>query len=1513
MDVTMGAANPTGTNSWWTYRGGGLPGVGEYMVNVANGNLVVETTDVDVHERGVNLTFQRNYNSLSLRNWNANGQSDDGAPTPSTYGSGWTNTFDTHLAGNSSGGISVFDADGARYDYTPNGTGCLTAPAGVHTTLCFDGGCGYLWGKKDGTVYYYWTPWLATNCLGGRPDLAAYSGRLYMIFGRNNNNWIRLTYSWAGGDSSTTSNLTQIVAQHENGQALTLSFGSLNGKILLSSITRPDNQQIIYQYAPNPGGSNAYSNLEEVDLPGNNAGTIHQQYGYYSDTGLMYWANSPRWFGSGAGEGSFTIFYYDGSARISAVDLYGWGNFTPADGTGAVLQSNYPNQYGTIRYLTLSYSSGETQFTDLDGHATNWFFDTLGRVTQTQSWTGSLWLISSATWNSDNAPTEMVDQRGNASDYAYDSNGNIIAAALPAVSTSQGTFRPTSLYSYDRTNNANNIVAYCDATRTHALGQDWAGSPGSSDSLCPNQAGATRYSWDYSDGAEPFGRITSSFTPLGYHRSFSYDSGAQGGDFGLPTAQTGDCVSQNDGTNRCPSQTYSYDGLGNLTSHNKGNGTWTSTFDAMNQPVSTTDPDGVTIRTCYYSNGQISARQSALQYQMDGGTVCGSHSVAFTYDFNGNEKTETHHFGNVAATTTKWYDGVDRLVEVKQPQDPQDVYQNAWITRYLYDLSQGGTVSFTNGTTQYYAAHGSLFKTQELLAATSTWYWGLAQLNNNAFQDIKGTARDALDRVVSRYGPNETFTYDSSPGTYGALAQHCNALNVCGNVSYDNAGQTIQVSFTDGSTPSATAMYDPNGRAVSLTSSVFGAQSYSFDADGRETQSVEPSGGGVTSPATITYHYYADGRRSSLDVSSSGLSQANLLSYSYRADGKLQQQQINLSSNAIVGNSAINMTYSNGGRIVQRSESGPAANPTPTTVSYDINNGSNTGTVTALNYPAVNVSGFSYDAEGDLLSYQDSIVNVGASTRSFAYTDRHEEQMDSRSNVPAGTNANANFANGVMVAGTYNQNELSWNATGGTATGWDNPSNSETGNSTAFGYDTAGRQTSRDDTIYRFGNPFSYVSTRQYDAENRIISGSQQTRGLGLAGTYNTLTADQWGPNGHPILIGSTPRVSNATPSTSQLAYDTLHWDGGRLLFTTNSQGQVDDIKLAAGGDVTPLDAGYSGLTFWDRLAGSVAFCHNATGAAGNDASSTTHTANGCTLVGGQSMQQPTSIAWSSAGLAGGVGQGHILGMPGTDGLSDGTGILQGVRLYDPQLGGWTTPDAFQGRLDSPITQKSYVWNNDNSLAFSDPSGNDPAGETFWGTVGGTVGFILGAVAVVAVCVLIVAAAPEVLAAVAVVAGEAALESTAIEVTAADVVEGLDTVAGFDVPLFRIPFVRIPAIAQPLAKMAGAVGAAIGSHIGEDYAKSKDTAPSHNSFVFTYIWGDFETMDHQVLQYFYVTRVHNAENYGFHHGVLHDPFEGLNGAYDTMQSALNGGPGMMNYCWSCDHSSFAPAGNPFPR
>ena len=218
------------------------PAFGKWMLNVADGNLLVQANEhVDVPGRGLDLAFRRTYNSQSKHDTSGS----DGT-TPSLFGNGWTNTFDAHMGYNASTNtLSVYDIDGARYDYTSQNGVWTPQPGEQGTALAGDGGCGIYWTKKTGTIYYFWSP--TTVCPGGAPNYVGYMGRLFMIYGRNHNNSITFTYSWANGNSSSAQNVSQIVAQHSDGQTMTMSFG-LNGHDEMMTLTRPDGQVIQYSY-----------------------------------------------------------------------------------------------------------------------------------------------------------------------------------------------------------------------------------------------------------------------------------------------------------------------------------------------------------------------------------------------------------------------------------------------------------------------------------------------------------------------------------------------------------------------------------------------------------------------------------------------------------------------------------------------------------------------------------------------------------------------------------------------------------------------------------------------------------------------------------------------------------------------------------------------------------------------------------------------------------------------------------------------------------------------------------------------------------------------------------------------------------------------------------------------------------------------------------------------------------------------------------------------------------------
>ncbi len=60
------------------------------------------------------------------------------------------------------------------------------------------------------------------------------------------------------------------------------------------------------------------------------------------------------------------------------------------------------------------------------------------------------------------------------------------------------------------------------------------------------------------------------------------------------------------------------------------------------------------------------------------------------------------------------------------------------------------------------------------------------------------------------------------------------------------------------------------------------------------------------------------------------------------------------------------------------------------------------------------------------------------------------------------------------------------------------------------------------------------------------------------------------------------------------------------------------------------------------------------------------------------------------------------------DGISIGPIRISGPRAYDPALGSWTTPDAYEGDIHDPASQQRYMWNRNNPYDYSDPSGYDP-------------------------------------------------------------------------------------------------------------------------------------------------------------------------------------------------------------
>jgi YD repeat-containing protein len=1038
------------------------------------------------------------------------------------------------------------------------------------------------------------------------------------------------------------------------------------------------------------------------------------------------------------------------------------------DGTNTSLHPGYvPDALNYSNYLFEYYTTGVSTptFRDTDGHMTNWAVDGTGRPTQTQQCTASAnqgqqctgtWLVSNESWDADNNLISSIDPRGNETDYSYDAMGNETEVGEPLVATSAGTFKPTKMYDYD---GFNNVVGYCDQAETHAAGLDWNGGGTSSDSPCGGRVSGAHWRATYAyPSYEPNGELSTMTTPLGYTTTFGYSATQQSGaDYGLPTSVTGASFIQLDGSQSTPGQTFWYDAPGNLRCYSKGNGTYVLSYDSLGRMTSEADPDDSSASggsICGKNSGQAGWNtQSTYTYFADGSKASSQTpserafgvATAYTYDLDGNVGTETTHHGCVpgnacnGAMSTKWYDGGDRLVEVKQTPAGSDAGQ--WLTRYTYDLTAGGTVTIS-GSSAGFNAYGNLYKTQTYVPG----------INSAAWTDKQGSAFDALDREVKKFsytvsettniGPGALETtqmlFDGgSPAALGLLTQKTNPSGESVTYTYDNLGRVLTQTYTGdgGRTPGETYVYDPDGRKTAATSSVFGTQQYAYDDDGRLRQTIEPNGGGLTGAAQLTYSYYANGRQSAVSVASNALTQANILAYSYRADGALQTQTLNG-----YGGATWNKSYTDAGRLLAVSGidtqhwtydatgqlTAEALNSGTLTVTHDPEGSVEVETVPNIYPPAggapvTETLTNSLNERGELVGEQWAPNNplvfpqqTGTTTGGYLSMMSVPQPSDG---PPTSCQDLADYVNGVRV-------DLNCPSGDAQMGGQTFPQGSDDN----FRFDATGRATVHANTSSSFysyqlppprdavtvgvGTTTATTGTTGYDAENHTISvhpvvvrTTKRTDGAPTTGTtdYGTATLS-WGPNGHPVLYQP---ASRSTPLT-------LHWDGDMILFATDSSGSVVNFKVGLDADVVPNDPNFAGVSAYDRdPAGVIIASDNATGNSG---------------------MQPTDPSLPAASTA--ASPGFKIAYPAvqyrrSDGFQIGLGVrglapiqINGVRSFDAVLGTWTTPDAFEGDIGDPASQQRYMWNRNNPYQYSDPSGYDPASavKSFMGNAGKVVG-----------------------------------------------------------------------------------------------------------------------------------------------------------------------------------------------
>jgi YD repeat-containing protein len=1210
----------TGLKPWWAYNDMAVPGDGHGLVNVGTGNVLLQVLDMAVPHKGVPLTYQRTYNSQSQHDVAGT----DGTEA-SMYGNGWTNSFDAHIAGSQTGPISVFDVDGARYDYALAGDGVTRIPPpGQHATLTYDGGCGYLWTKKSGTAYYFWIPDVAPGCPSWWfPAYGAYAGRTYQIIGRNRNTYVTFSYSWDNGNSAPgVGKISQIQAQTESGLTTTLSFADVNGHRLLQTLTYPDNATAVYY------GYDAQGNLIYVNRPPNNAGGNRPGEGYgYQALGsgtVIYWAASPRWMASGGTDGGYTAFLFNGSVQSSstvwAVGRAGVMNPTIPDGSSSqVLQPAYPGGYQL--YIVEYYTTGvgTPTFSDTDGHAVNWVVDSLQRPTQTQVATSTQtsggstvtnYLVSNLTWDAANNLVGVVAPSGYETDATYDSAGNMVALALPitAVMTSNFSwiaYRPTRLFDYDA---FNNVVAYCDAAETHPAGDwtvDYSGqSPGQytagSDSYCTSLLGnANHMRMSYTYGpSEPYGELTTVVSPSGYVRTIAYDAGPQGGlDYGLPTRMFGTGVTQFDNTGRTPSQSMAYDINGNVVCSKadtaSGGATLTS-YDALNRPVTAADPDdasttstpcsktaglaGSTIVSSwtYYADGSVASSQSPSQAARTSG-------IAYAYDLDGNVVQQAPYSPTPQSTSTptlrRWFDGADRLVETSEPADPNTSGDIPLLIRYIYDLSLGGSGITMSGASV--AAHGNLYEIQK--NKPGGWLdfsyaaFDLANRVTTSYNFAPCPATGGAGAVYCTQAPFAThYTWDAGGygpyppyGLPGLLAQVTNGLGQTKSWEYDGDGRVTGIIYNDAATPNVNFGYDADGRVNFSYWALFGGSNntseYQYSADGMLSQVRDDY-----TNSTTNYSYYTDGMLSGVSAATTSLvSQPNLYQYSYRNDGLLQRETFGVS------NQTVSFGYTPGGRPTTMTDFGSSPSILQT---YDAH-----GQLASVTTPAGAYGSITHDALENVLQYTAfngvtvaNQYNVRGDLVGRTYSPNPVDPNTGNPTYPAFAYSNVQ---GVLVQSASDQYD---GLTGAPLVIGGYP----------MAYDAIGRMVHSG-----AGNTTTYT----YDGESRLISGdTTAVSHAGDAGCASGGALTPAAPRETGYVYDGRGEMSQDTFTSAGQSYSRQwYWDRGSPVYTATGTGTtkaLDGFQADSIGAI-PASGGVPGLTIADvDLDGTVAVHHNNTG-----------------------------------------------------------------------------------------------------------------------------------------------------------------------------------------------------------------------------------------------------------------------------------------------------------------------------
>jgi RHS repeat-associated protein len=835
----------------------------DLLVNAADGNVILQSQDLNIESSGPALSVTRYFNDLS------SGAGQVGSRDTISVGT------DVHLTANGDGSVTYQGPSGFRVTYPSNGSGGYTIPASYEGAILapVTGGGWTLTFGATNEVYTF-------NAAGNQTkDIS------------NNGQSINYAYNTNGTLASATDSIGRVT-----------TFTNYSGTNV-GTITDPSGRTIQYTY-------NSAGQLTGVT---DAAGEVWQ-FQYYDTRGNINQITDPRGYTTTLAYNSsnqVTSIVYDNYTSASATYTYAYnsGNTVVTDplnhNTTYTYDSggrvtNILNAIGDNYGLTYDSNNNLVSTTDPSSKVTTYTYDTLGSLLTAQNPSLSSGGAGAKTsYSYGNAAHPYMtsvgkDTQGNLTSYSYDTNGNVVSAASSGAS---GTSLGTSSEALQGDPNSSGGTITCGAqtgevcTSTDqngnvtSYGYDTYGDlltvtpPGSIGAETITYDGLSRIS-TLTDGNGSKSIVTydaddrptlvtyaKDSSTIAYH----YDAD---GNLTERDDTAGQTLYTYDGFNnpltlRQTGQanlTYTYDAAGNLKTEQGSGGTTTYSYDNANQiaginqsltnanetfvytagrPVNIYIPGNITETIGYDQAG----RETSIS-AVKGGTTLSSYTATYVNSSGADTNLMQSEINNVTGVTTNYtYDGLNRLTAATQTgSGTLNSYTytydaNGNRTQYSHNGSYSAIFGFnsanelsTNGgaTDGSYDANGNQASTGTGLAfgynaknqvssftppslsTQSVTYTDSDQANRTAFGST--TEENGLLGVYSDTTGGSTTYYTHLPsGTNQALGE------TMGNSTYyyltDLHGSTVAV--TDGSgTIQDSYTYDPYGNLISSTGTV---------------------------------------------------------------------------------------------------------------------------------------------------------------------------------------------------------------------------------------------------------------------------------------------------------------------------------------------------------------------------------------------------------------------------------------------------------------------------------------------------------------------------------------------------------------------------------------------------------------------------------------------------------------------------------------------------------------------